>query len=102
MPGRERRRKGDDDGVRIGRRDLELLAAGLQRVGEHAAALLVVRRLERKQHIVGGERVAVGEDDVAPERERDAAAVVGGGPALGEPRLDRLGRLVDANQPAPG
>ena len=46
-------------------RDLELLAAGLQRVGQRAAALLVVHRLERKQHIVGRERVAVGEDDVA-------------------------------------
>ena len=65
---REGHRKGDDDGVRIGGRDLELLAAGLHRVGEHAAVLLVVHRLERKQHIVGGEGVAVGEDDVALER----------------------------------
>ena len=97
-PGRERRREGDDHGVRVGRRDLQLLAAGLQRIGERAAALLVVRRLERKQHIVGGERVAVGEDDVAPELQRDAAPVVGGRPAFGEPRLDFLRRVIDANE----
>ena len=48
------------------------LAAGLERVGEVAAVLLVVGRLERKQHIVGRERLAVGKDDAVAQGERVA------------------------------
>ena len=54
-----------------------VLAADVHRVGQDAAALLVVRRRERKHDVVGGERVAVGEDDVRPQLERVAQAVGG-------------------------
>ena len=57
--GREGCWKSDRDGVGVERGHLQLFSARLQRIGQRAAAPLVVRRLEGKQHIVGGEGMAV-------------------------------------------
>ena len=83
---------------RIGRGDLQRLAADHQRVGDRAADAFVVRRLERKHHIVGRERVAVGEGDVRPQLQRVAQAVGGPRPRFGEPGLDLLRDAVQANE----
>ena len=65
--GRERLGERDDDG----RADRAAATAAACRRPSGAASpppsALVVRRLERKQHIVGRERVAVGERDVRPQ-----------------------------------
>ena len=96
--GRERRRERDDDRRRIGRAHLERLAADQQRIGERAAGSSVVDRREREQDIVGREGLAVGEGDALPQLQRVPQAVVGAGPAFGEPRLDLLRRAVDAHE----
>ena len=83
---------------RVDGRRPELLAAHLQGIGERRCGPLVVHRLKRKHHIVGRERMAVGEGDVRPELEGDAPALVGARPTIGEVRLDRLRRLVDSHQ----
>ena len=62
-------------------------------------APLVVGRRQRKHHVVGGERMAVGEDDVRPQLDRVAQAIVGPRPAFREPGLDVLRRGVHANEP---
>ena len=100
--GAERPREGDDHRGRIHRLGREVLPADAHRVGDDAAALLVVRRGQRKHDIFGCERRAVGEGDALPELDRVAQAVGRGRPALGEPRLHRVGDPVDPDQPGLG
>src|SRR5690606_35720212 len=69
---------------------------------EPAAERAIVRDAGREQHVGRRERRSVGEADVAPQGERIRQAVVGRGPALGERRLQRVGRTVHAHQPIVG
>ena len=78
--------------------DPQPLAVGLERVGQVAAGLLVVDRLESEDDVGRGERLAVGEDHAFAQLQRVAPPIVGSRPAFGQPRLDLLGDLIDAHQ----
>ena len=97
--GRERLCKPQLHRVRIHRPHREPLAVGLERVSQVAAGFPVVNRRERKHHIVGRERLSVGENDAVAKRQRVEAAVSRAVPAFGQPRLHFVGHLVDANEP---
>ncbi len=85
-------------GVVIGRRHVERLAVDRERRADRALHRFVVCGPERKEHVSGCERRAVGEAGSPPQRQRIGQSVVRFGPLLCEHRLDLVGRPVDPHQ----
>src|SRR5581483_7623675 len=95
-PKRRRERHNHCQGAR--RVDAERLAADTNGLADRAGGLLVVERLERKHHIVGGERVAVREGDVRSEFQGVLQTIGRARPALREPGFDVPRRPVAPHQ----
>ena len=99
QPRRKAGRKLEDDRRRIRRAGLDRFALDHERLAQRALDRRVVGRLQREQHVRGGERHAVGKRDAGPERERVGQSVRRRAPLLGQERFDLVGRAIDPHQP---